>query len=396
MGSGRVASAKHEARPRRSDLRCAGDLCVGLCRGVVPLQPRPHAAIHSRSNDRSNVRATEGRCRTRRCRECPRIARQCAGVCIGIPQPRMGAQAYVSCELKVETLVQSSNDRCCLFCPNHELGWHYNDVGQGRPLLLLHGIGMSHVAWKMIIPDLAKERRVLAFDIAGFGSTPTLTDIQPSPVNLVASLAETLRKIDEERQISAEYNSVDVVGNSLGGYMALEAAKLGKLARFRVNSVVALSPAGLWRKRFPFRSEIVLQVTRLGTGLFPRLTHALLRREHTRRLLMAIPASPEVPEEDALDLVNIFASASVFASKAALRNFRESMKAPFSGGKTISRNIRVTITFGKRDLLLPPSARLRHEIPENVIWREGQDRWAHVPMWDDPEGVTKLILEGTA
>ena len=51
--------------------------------------------------------------------------------------------------------------------------------------------------------------------------------------------------------------------------------------------------------------------------------------------------------------------------------------------------------FGK-DLL--PSARLRHEIPEdeNVIWREAKDRWAHVPMWDDPEGVAKLILEGTA
>lgn len=316
---------------------------------------------------------------------------------VGTPHSRTNAQVHVSSELKVETLVQSPNDRCCLFCPDHESGWHYNDVGQGRPLILLHGIGMSHVAWKMVLPNLAKERRVLAFDIAGFGSTPALTDIQHSPANLVASLAETLRKIDEQRQISEEYNSVDVVGNSLGGYMALEAAKLGKLARFRVNSVVALSPAGLWRKRFPFRSEIVLQVTRLGTGLFPRLTHALLRRERTRRLLMAIPASPEVPEEDALDLINIFASASIFASKAALRDFRESMKAPFSGGKTISRNIRVTITFGKRDLLLPPSARLRHEIPadENVIWQEGQERWAHVPMWDDPEGVTKLILEGT-
>ena len=300
--------------------------------------------------------------------------------------------------MKVEMKVQSSNNGGCLFCPNHKFGWHYNDVGQGRPLILLHGIGMSHVAWKMVVPNLAKERRVLAFDIAGFGSTPALTDVQQTPANLVASLAETLHRIDEEKQISEEFNSVDVVGNSLGGYMALEAAKLGKLARFRVNSVVALSPAGLWRKRFPFRSEIVLQVTRLGAILLPHLTHALLRRERTRRLLLAIPISREVPEADAIELVNIFASASVFASKAALRDFRESMKAPFNDGQRISKNIRVTITFGKRDLLLPPSARLRHAIPddENVIWREGQERWAHVPMWDDPEGVTKLILEGTA
>lgn len=295
-------------------------------------------------------------------------------------------------------MVQSPAKRCCIFCPNHELGWHYDDAGQGRPLILLHGIGMSHVAWKMVVPNLAKERRVLAFDIAGFGSTPALTDIQQTPANLVASLSETLSKIDAKRQISEEFNCVDVVGNSLGGYLALEAAKLGKLASFRVNSVVALSPAGLWKKRFPFRSLMVLELMRLGVRLSPRIAHALLRRERTRKLVMAIPVSREVPEADALELINIFASASVFASKAALENFRESMKAPFCDGKTISKSIRVTIAFGKRDLLLPPSARLRHEIPEdeNVIWREGPERWAHVPMWDDPEGVAKFILEGTA
>ena len=298
----------------------------------------------------------------------------------------------------METKVQSPNNGGCLFCPSHEFGWHYNDEGQGRPLILLHGIGMSHVAWKMVAPHLAKERRILAFDIAGFGSTPALTDIPQTPANLVAALAKTLSKIDETRQISQEYDCVDIVGNSLGGYMALEAAKLGKLACFRVNSIVALSPAGLWKKRFPFRSELVLQLTLLGVRFLPRLTDALLRRERTRRLVMAIPVSREVPEEDAIELVNIFAHAPIFASIASLTRFRESMKAPFREGRTISKSIRVTIAFGKRDLLLPPSARLRHEIPEdeNVIWREAQDCWAHVPMWDDPEGVSRFILEGTA
>jgi pimeloyl-ACP methyl ester carboxylesterase len=299
---------------------------------------------------------------------------------------------------KMETKAQSQNNSGCLFCPNHDFGWHYLDVGQGRPLILLHGIGMSHVAWKKVVPNLAKERRVLVFDIAGFGSTPPLTDIKQTPANLVASLAETLSRIDADRQISEKYKCVDIVGNSLGGYMALEAAKLGKLASFRINSIVALSPAGLWRKRFPFRSEIVLQLTRLGVRILPRLTQALLRRERTRKLIMAIPVSPEVSEEDAIELVTIFNSAPMFASKAALKEFRESMKAPFTGGGTISRSTRVTIAFGERDLLLPPSARLRHQIPEdeNVIWREAQEGWSHVPMWDDPEGVTKFILDGTA
>ena len=295
--------------------------------------------------------------------------------------------------------MQSSNNRGCLFCPNHEYGWHYKDVGHGPPLILLHGIGMSHLAWNPVINNLANERRVLAFDIAGFGITPPVPDnIQPTPANLVvgvSSLAETLSRIDEEKQISKEYNRVDIVGNSLGGYLALEAAKLGQLGGFRVKSVAAISPAGLWKKHYPLRSELVLQITRLGVRRLPRLTNALLSREYTRKLMMAVPVSVNVPKEDACELIKIFASAPLFASKAAFRKFRESLKDPFMGGRTNFENIRLTIAFGTRDWLLPPSARPRHEIPEDVIWQD-RNGWGHVPMWDDPEGVTKFILEAIA
>jgi pimeloyl-ACP methyl ester carboxylesterase len=263
-------------------------------------------------------------------------------------------------------------------------------------LILLHGIGMSHFAWKAIINNLANERRVLAFDIAGFGITPPVPDnIQPTPANLVGSLSETLSRIDEARQISKEYKCVDIVGNSLGGYMALEAAKLGKLGCFRVKSIAAISPAGLWKKHYPVRSEVVLQLTRLGVRWLPRLTNALVRRDYTRKLIMAVPVSTNVPEADGYELIKIFASAPLFASKPAFQRFRESLKDPFRGGQTNFDNVRLTIAFGKRDWLLPPSARLRHEIPKDVIWQD-RNGWGHVPMWDDPEGVTKFILEATA
>jgi pimeloyl-ACP methyl ester carboxylesterase len=290
-------------------------------------------------------------------------------------------------------------NRCCLFCPNHESGWHYQDVGHGRPLILLHGIGMSHLAWKKVIQNLANERRVLAFDIAGFGITPPVADnVQPTPANLLAgigSLAETISRIDDETHISRDHECVDIVGNSLGGYIALEAAKLGKLGRFRVNSIAAISPAGLWKKRYPLRSVVALQLTRLGVRYLPRLTRALLRRQITRELMMAVPVSTNVPEEDACELVDIFASAPVFASKVAFKKFQESMKDPFIGGRAISKDTRVTIAFGERDWLLPPRARLRHEIPADVNWLN-QEGWGHVPMWDDPEGVTKFILKSTS
>lgn len=52
--------------------------------------------------------------------------------------------------------------------------WHHVEKGQGRPLVLLHGIGMSSDAWAAVFDRLAVQRRVIAFDIPGFGRTPGL------------------------------------------------------------------------------------------------------------------------------------------------------------------------------------------------------------------------------
>ena len=118
--------------------------------------------------------------------------------------------------------------------------WHYAETGNGRPLVLLHGIGMSHGAWAAITPYLSSTRRVIAFDTAGFGLTPPLPDgARPSLSNLVDGLCGSIREMGIRVP-------VDFAGNSLGGWMALEAATRG-IAR----TVVAISPAGLWRRRPP-------------------------------------------------------------------------------------------------------------------------------------------------
>ena len=82
-----------------------------------------------------------------------------------------------------------------LLCRKGVLGilWRYSESGSGRPLVLLHGIGMSHVAWNAVTPYLCSTRRVIAFDIAGFGSTPPLPrGTLPTIANLVEGLARSI------------------------------------------------------------------------------------------------------------------------------------------------------------------------------------------------------------
>src|SRR5882757_7753144 len=95
----------------------------------------------------------------------------------------------------------------------------YTRRGTGRPLLLLHGIGLSRNSWQPVLPDLAEHFDVLAVDLPGFGASPALPDgVAPSPARLADAVAGLLRELDIEQP--------HVVGNSLGGWVALELAQV--------------------------------------------------------------------------------------------------------------------------------------------------------------------------
>src|SRR5688572_21455342 len=96
---------------------------------------------------------------------------------------------------------------------------NYHDVGQGPPLVLLHGSGPGVSAWQnwsAIIPRLARDFRVLAPDIAGFG----FTENDPSrSYDIKLWVAHLIGFLD-----ALEIEQATVVGNSFGGGLSLAAA----------------------------------------------------------------------------------------------------------------------------------------------------------------------------
>lgn len=223
---------------------------------------------------------------------------------------------------------------------------------------------------------LARERRVIAFDTAGVGQTPPLpVHVAPTVVNLVPQLRETLRQVGIEEP-------VDIAGNSLGGWMALEAARLG-MAR----SVVALSPAGLWETPPAHVKHIFFNMRRV-TRMAPGVVSLLLRSGLLRELLMAVPLSSgsrRMQHAAAMAAAMAFVDAPGFDSTFA-------HAAAFRGGHEV--RVPVTVAFGTHDWLLTRSARRRHELPAHTRWLEPKG-WGHVPMWKNPEGVARLVLEET-
>jgi pimeloyl-ACP methyl ester carboxylesterase len=254
--------------------------------------------------------------------------------------------------------------------------WHFVESGSGRPIVLLHGIGMSHVVWTPVTPLLARTRRVIAFDIAGFGRTPPLPDgITPTVAHLVDALEGSLRELGVELP-------VDIAGNSLGGVMALEAGRRG-LAR----TVVAISPPGLW-VRVPRHVPYVFRFLRMLVTRLPRLARFVVSRPALRELALAIPISTgtrRMPLQDALQVIADLAAASAFETTYV------NTISPF-----VARAIKgpVTVAFGRKDWIVTPAARRRAAVPWHTRWTERR-RWGHVPMWTDPSGVAALILKGT-
>lgn len=247
--------------------------------------------------------------------------------------------------------------------------------GAGEPLVLLHGLGESHVGWQPVIDALAREYDVLAVDLPGFGRSPALPPgVAPNADNLAAAVNATLDALGV-----GDYH---VAGYSLGARVALHLA-----ATDRARSVVAIAPDGLGTPIERVQGFIalvagrgvaqalapaagMLSKTPLGRTVFFSGTRSLpwqLDPAEARQMLTDYARSP------AYDATNW---ASMFDVPTHLRTitvpvlFLQGTADPLMAQQT------------QRYLAFVPNARLR--------WLPGLK---HVPISDDPAAVAEYMLD---
>ena len=49
------------------------------------------------------------------------------------------------------------------------------EVGRGEPVVLVHGLGDDHRAWRRVVAPLMLTRRVVLYDLRGHGGSPRPT-----------------------------------------------------------------------------------------------------------------------------------------------------------------------------------------------------------------------------
>jgi pimeloyl-ACP methyl ester carboxylesterase len=255
-------------------------------------------------------------------------------------------------------------------------------AGDGEPLLLLHGFTGTWHHWRPLLGELVARYEVIAPTLPGHYGGPLYP--RSSSINLAGATDLLEGQLDH-----LGLDSAHVVGNSLGGGLALELAKRG-----RARSVVAVAPGGGWTEgdgeaqrvgRFFARQ---IRTTRATAAALPRI----MRRPGARHLaLREIMRHGElVAPADAVDLARASLGCSVIGRVLdALRADRDlslrdlgSVAAP------------VLLASPQFDRVLPAerhAPRLRREIP-GVEWRVLPD-CGHVPMWDDTRLLVRIISE---
>jgi len=265
-------------------------------------------------------------------------------------------------------------DRYPAFTPSHR-------GGSGSPLVCLHGFTDTWRTWELVLPALERHHDVLAPTLVGHAGGPPLEGEVSD-----ALLADAIERAMDD----AGFKTAHIVGNSLGGYVALQLA-----ARGRARSVVALAPAGGWaagddsyKETLDFYPAMQAQVQAAA----PHAEALLASTEGRRRATLFTTTSFEhIPAELLAHQMRAVAGCAVvpmveYARREGYWLDAEKIACP------------VRIVWGTDDRLLPwPSAAAR--FPEDWLphadWVE-LDGVGHCPQLDVPLETAQLIVGFTA
>lgn len=260
---------------------------------------------------------------------------------------------------------------------NITLTLHPSKVEAAPYIALIHGMGSAATAWKPLTPYLLDRFNVITIDLPGHGESGFTQGQAMDP----SSLAEQV-----VQQIENEFGIIefDLVGNSWGGWIALEMAALFPK---KIESVTALAPAGFWLASYVQRAPGTATMRSLANSA-SSLTTNFLKYEWARKIGFedVSPNWRKFSNELCLDATIAMAnSAGYFPAWDGMLSKRFDSK--------IDSNIPVKIIFGDADKTLPAkTCQERAMAPDHSQWITLAE-CGHAPMWDNVEVVAGHIFE---
>jgi 4,5:9,10-diseco-3-hydroxy-5,9,17-trioxoandrosta-1(10),2-diene-4-oate hydrolase len=254
------------------------------------------------------------------------------------------------------------------------------DIGEGPPVVLVHGLGGNWQNWLEVLPALADAgHRAIAFDLPGFGhSEMPARDITIPRYGLA---------VDAVLEALGVEGPVAVVGSSMGGLIA---ADLAVSRPSTVERLVLVSAAALWNEQTRARPLVAAsKVSRFYAPLLvsgweiiarlPRLRHEALRAAGIRN-------PRRISAQLAYELLSGVGKPGFIDALQALYDYRIRDRLPEIACPTL-------IVWGGEDPVVP----LRHAFEFERLIPGGRvvvfPGAGHAPMIELPERFNQVLLD---
>jgi pimeloyl-ACP methyl ester carboxylesterase len=256
---------------------------------------------------------------------------------------------------------------------------NYVEMGEGTPLLFVHGLSGCWQNWLENIPHFAQTHRVIALDLPGFGASP-----MPPWQLTIPAYGRFLRDFCERLGV----DRCSLVGNSMGGFIASEVAITDPE---RVDDLTLVSAAGItWARSRREPAEMLARVGRAAAPLVLRFEMSAIRRPRFRHQAFAgVFHNPNKLRRELLweNVVPAFNSPGYFDSMRNLVGYDIRDRLEEIGVPTL-------IVWGRNDRVVPVPAALSYKkrIGDNaelVIF----DGCGHVPMMERPVRFNRVLRD---
>jgi pimeloyl-ACP methyl ester carboxylesterase len=249
---------------------------------------------------------------------------------------------------------------------------HYETLGQGRPLILLHGWINSWDVWRDAMLFLGRDgnRRVYALDFWGFGDSARAGDPADSSAFRIASYVEMVRQFMDRLGILR----APVCGHSMGGTVALQFALSNPT---RIERVAVVGSPIVGRSMNPF-------LRLAGYGL---IAEQVWRFPFTLRLIMYLLLAGDSQEVRDMIFRDVKRTTlhSFFRSIGDLRDTDLRAQLP-------ALDLPALGIFGAQDNIVSPrnAEYLRQGVSGAEVLLMAKSR--HFPMSDEPDKFLKAVI----
>ena len=242
---------------------------------------------------------------------------------------------------------------------------HYEITGSGRPLLLIAGTASDGASWKPLIP-LLPDRQLILIDNRGSGQTKVDGELELA--DMVADAAALLDHL--------QLGAIDVVGHSLGGYLALclAAQHPDKVYRLVTMSAGTIDP----KARTLFRD-------------LARLYFTIPPEDWFRLLYQWLFSPPFFAKEE--NVASAAAASTAYAHRQSPGDFARQVAAIERAAPVDLSPIKcpVLALSGGRDLLAPPGAVEQLHTKVQRLSHQTIPYAAHSLHWEAPQAVAAEI-----